>query len=93
MEKRIELQDNDQQKEFFLYDGDKKIGELTFSVKDGYMIISHTGVNVEYRGQGLAEKLVLKGIDYAKENNLKIRPYCSYVSGYMMKHPEYQDIL
>lgn len=93
METTIKLEMNQNNGEFFLFDQDKKIGELTFSIKDHYMIMSHTGVNVEYRGQGLAEKLVLAGIDYARENSLKIRPYCSYVSAYISRHEEHQDLL
>ena len=69
------------------------VGELTFLLRDGEMIINHTGVNPDLRGQGLAEKLVLKAVDYARENQLKIRPFCSYVSVYIGRHPEVQDVI
>ena len=57
------------------------------------MLINHTGVNPELRGQGFAEKLVLEAVDYARKNKLKILPFCSYVSVYVGKHPEVQDVL
>ena len=57
------------------------------------MIINHTGVNPDLRGQGLAEKLVLEAVDYARKNKLKIIPFCSYVSVYVGKHPEVQDVI
>ncbi|MBF0598156.1 GNAT family N-acetyltransferase [Faecalibacter rhinopitheci] len=70
------------------------VGELTFVIKDNsQMIINHTGVNPDLRGRGYAEKLVLKAIEFARLNHLKILPYCSYVSVYISKHPEVQDIV
>ena len=71
----------------------KAVGELTFILKEEQMIINHTGVNPDLRGQGLAEKLVLEVVDYARKNKLKIIPFCSYVSVYVGKHPEVQDVI
>ena len=69
------------------------VGELTFMIRNKDMIVNHTGVNPNLRGQGLAEKLVLKAVDYARENELKIKPYCSYVSVYFSRHPELKDVI
>jgi uncharacterized protein len=74
-------------------DANKAVGELTFMLKGEQMLINHTGVNPELRGQGLAEKLVLEAVDYARKNKLKIIPFCSYVSVYVGKHPEVQDVI
>lgn len=71
----------------------KAVGELTFILKEEQMIINHTGVNPDLRGQGLAEKLVLEAVDYARKNKLKIIPFCSYVSVFVGKHPEVQDVI
>lgn len=71
----------------------KEVGELTFMLKVEQMIINHAGVNPELRGQGLAEKLVLEAVEYARKNQLKIIPFCSYVSVYLGKHPEVQDVI
>lgn len=92
---RIELKINDSKGVFELRDEhDIQVGELTFLVRDKeQMIINHTGVNPILRGQGLAEKLVLKAVEYARDNQLKILPFCSYVSVYIGKHPEVQDII
>ena len=74
-------------------DTNNAVGELTFILKAEQMLINHTGVNPELRGQGLAEKLVLEAVDYARKNKLKILPFCSYVSVYIGKHPEVQDVI
>ncbi|MCA4780736.1 N-acetyltransferase [Empedobacter stercoris] len=74
-------------------DNNKEVGELTFMLKEEQMIVNHTGVNPGLRGKGLAEKLVLEAVKYARKNQLKIIPFCSYVSVYIGKHPELQDVI
>ena len=91
---KIELNLEGKNGAFILLDeNNKEVGELTFMLKEKQMLINHTGVNPELRGQGLAEKLVLEAVDYARKNQLKIIPFCSYVSVYVGKHPEVQDVI
>jgi uncharacterized protein len=47
----------------------------------------------ELRGQGLAAKVVLEALEYAKEKNLKVIPGCWYVRKFLEKHTEYQVIV
>lgn len=49
-----------------------------------------TVVPKELAGHGVGSKLVKHVLDYAAENGLKVRPDCSFVKGYIDKHPEYQ---
>ena len=92
---KIELKMNGNNGVFELLDEQNiAVGELTFLVRDNkQMLINHTGVNPNLRGQGLAEKLVLEAVDYARKNQLKILPFCSYVSVYIGRHPEVQDVV
>ncbi len=53
----------------------------------------HTLVPPELRGQGLAAQVVKAGLDYARANNLRVVPTCSYVASYIERHPQYQDLL
>jgi predicted GNAT family acetyltransferase len=54
------------------------------------MLFTHTGVPVEFRGQGIAEQLVLAGFKHAKKHGLEIVPICSYVARVLQRHKEYQ---
>lgn len=72
------------------------IGELTYFSPENekhVIFLNHTWVNPDKRGKGIAEKLVLEAIKYAIENNLKIKPTCSYVVYYFKRHPKYADLL
>jgi uncharacterized protein len=53
----------------------------------------HTWVAPRLEGQGIAAKLVQTGLAYARANGFKVLPTCSYVAGYMRRHPETLDLL
>jgi predicted GNAT family acetyltransferase len=52
----------------------------------------HTYVPDELRGRGIAGKLVARALDLAREQGLAVIPTCSYVQGFLERHPEYQDL-
>ena len=77
-----------------LNDEAKEIGEMTWSDEGpDIMIIDHTFVDPEYRGQKLAEKLVLNGVELARREGKKIIPLCPYAKKEFERKPEYQDVL
>lgn len=55
------------------------IAEMTF-VRDGEhrVIINHTYVNVNYRGQGIADRLFELVVEKMQQENRKVIPVCSY---------------
>ncbi|CAM4401437.1 GNAT family N-acetyltransferase [Paenibacillus tarimensis] len=56
------------------------------------LIIDHTYVTESMRGQKLAENLVKKVVEYARENDRKVVPACSYAYAQFRRHKEYQDV-
>ncbi len=62
-------------------------------IQDGKnFVITHVGVYPELRGQGIAGKIVEVGLEYAKENSLRVVPMCSYAAAYIRRHPEYAEL-
>jgi uncharacterized protein len=53
----------------------------------------HTEVPERLRGKGLAATLAENGLQYARENRLKVDVVCPLVQGFVAKHPEYADLL
>lgn len=80
---------------FFIGDDEQNpIAQITFKDKDENTIIAdHTYVSEQLRGQGIAGKLFAELIRYAREENKKIVPECSYVKAKMEKGSEYEDLL
>ncbi|MER2117389.1 MAG: GNAT family N-acetyltransferase, partial [Enterococcus casseliflavus] len=49
-------------------------------------------VDPAYRGQGLAEKLVAKGVEKARKEQKKIIPLCPFAKKEFERKPEYADV-
>lgn len=76
------------------FDGDEKVGYCQYQVKeDKLWDIQHTVVNKAYGGKGLAGKLLDAVVDYAKENEIKLIPTCSYAKRKFDENPDkYGDV-
>ena len=57
------------------------------------LVMTHTLVPPQLRGRGIAEKLVRVALEHARSERLRVVPACSYVSGYIARHPEFQPLL
>jgi len=66
---------------------------LDYSLSAGSVVFTHTGVPPAYQGQGLAARLVEAGLQWAREQGLKVVPACSYVHVYIQRHPEWQNLV
>ena len=66
---------------------------LDYMLKGKIIIFTHTGVPPAIGGRGLGSKLVKTGLGYARENHLQVRSLCWFVSKYIRRHSEYQELL
>ena len=65
---------------FFIFgeNGDE-LAKLTYRKEGEKLFFESTVVSPELRGQGIAGELFEAGVKYARENNYKIVPVCSYI--------------
>lgn len=56
-------------------------------------VMVHTEVPPPIEGEGIAGKLVAAALDFARAEHLRVIPLCPYVTDFVRKHPEYQDLL
>lgn len=57
------------------------------------LVLDHTWVPPEQRGQGIAAGLTRVALDYARSESLAVVPECPYVAAFIRKHPEYRDLV
>jgi predicted GNAT family acetyltransferase len=78
---QFQHQNNAQKGEFFLNDAaGQRIAEISYVWRDATTIVAdHTWVDDSLRGQGMARQLLDVLVEYAREQQLKIVPVCSYV--------------
>lgn len=55
-------------------------------------VITHVGVHPEFRGRGVAGRIVQVGLEYAREKSMRVIPMCSYAAAYIRRHPEYAEL-
>jgi predicted GNAT family acetyltransferase len=79
---------------FYIEEDGEWIAEMTYTKSGPNAIaVDHTEVDEKLRGQGIGEKLVRRAVEFARENNLKIKPTCPYTRKVIDATPEFQDIL
>jgi len=92
-ELNIQFEEDNRRGRFFADLGDGHEAEMTFARNHKQMIIDHTGVPKQFEGQGIAAKLVVAGVEFARENKRKIVPVCPYVVVQFKRHKEWADVL
>ena len=82
-------------KGIFYVEKDKKmLAEMVYTMPSpDKMIIEHTEVSEELKGQGAGAQLVKEAVEYARSNNIKIIPLCPFANSVFKKKPEYADVL
>lgn len=67
---------------------------LDYAVRDGGVLdYRRTFTPPPLRGQGIAREVVLFGLDYARDNGIKIIPTCPYVAKIIRENPSYADLV
>ncbi|MER2088306.1 MAG: GNAT family N-acetyltransferase [Sporosarcina sp.] len=70
----------------------KMLAEITWTILGDVMVMDHTYVSPDLRGQGVAKKILDRAADYAREQVLKMEPVCSYVVTAFERYKEYEDV-
>jgi len=70
-----------------------EVSHAIYEVQEDTIIIISTYTQPQYRGRGLAARLMRAIVDFAEEKGLNIKPACSYAVRFFKKHPEYEHII
>lgn len=73
-------------------DGDV-IGVADYRVQDDTIYFTHTEVEPDKRGDGVADTLVRAALEDVRQNTeLRVVPQCSYVAAWLRRHEDFQDL-
>lgn len=79
----------------FTIEGDdqEQLADMEISVANNNLTVFHTEVSEKLKGQGVGMKLISKMVEYARANQLKVIPLCTFVSAQFQRHPDqYADV-
>ena len=66
---------------------------LSYNIFNDKINFSSTFTPPEFRGKGIAKIIVEYAFNYAKDNDLKVIPTCSYVQAFVERNDNYKDLL
>ena len=64
-----------------------------YRVEQGRVVLIHTEVPQEFSGQGIASRLASGTFQLLRKTGRKAIPKCPFMGRFIMKHPEYADIV
>ena len=68
-------------------------GVAAYELSDGVITFTHTVVGDDFEGQGVGSALARTALDSARERGLAVVPRCSFIAGWIAKHPDYADLV
>lgn len=90
----ISFKDDGKKGAFFIQKDEELQAEMTFVwAGEKKIIIDHTEVSEQLKGQQAGKKLVQKAVDFARERQIKILPLCPFAKRVIETHADYGDVL
>jgi predicted GNAT family acetyltransferase len=84
---------NADSKRYELFVGETLASLADYRVEDDRVVIFHTETRDDFRGQGLAAKLVRWMLDDIRARGQTVVPDCWFVTDFIEAHPEYRDLV
>ena len=75
-------------------EGREGVAELTYSrIGPKTLTADHTGVPVDWRGEGLGQALVERLVADARDDGVRIIAICPFIKAQLRRHPEWSDVM
>lgn len=89
----ISVTDNPADQRFEIHAGTELAGFLEYRSRANRIALVHTEIDSAFEGRGLASHLISHVLDQARTRSLEVLPHCPYVRGYILRHPEYLELV
>jgi predicted GNAT family acetyltransferase len=74
-------------------DGERRLGLAAYRRRGDQVVFTHTEVDSGSGRQGLGSTLVRAALDDVRSTGGNVVPQCSFVAGWIQRHPGYQDLV
>ena len=90
----IKHKDNGKKGEFFVGEDNHHLAEMAYTwAGESMLIIDHTDVSDELRGQSVGRKLLDQLVAMARRKNVKVIPLCPFSKSVFDKDESIRDVL
>lgn len=87
------VRDNPEARRFEISVDGELAGFAQYRLSGDRITFTHTEVDDEFEGQGLATVLVTHALDDVRSRGLGVLPVCPYVRRFIARNPEYLDLV
>jgi predicted GNAT family acetyltransferase len=89
-----DIRHNPSQRRYEAWIDDELAGVASYRLEGDVAVFDHTVVEPAFGGRGVAGRLVGFALDDVRAaGQWRVRPACSFVVGFVAKHPDYADLL
>lgn len=85
--------DAPEQSRYEIRDGDRLLGQAAYQRRGDQVVFTHTEVDSDAGHSGLGSTLVRAALDDVRGKGGSVVPMCSFVRGWIERHPEYRDLV
>jgi predicted GNAT family acetyltransferase len=89
----LRVADNPDAERYEVFADGELAGFVTYGLQDGRIVLRHTEVDDAFEGQGVGSGLVSRVLEDVRARGLEVLPLCSFVRGYIARHPDYLDLV
>ncbi len=87
------MRDVPEQNRYEIRDGDRLLGIADYDRRGDQVRFTHTEVDPSAGESGLGSTLVRAALDDVRAKGGSVVPLCSFVRGWIGKHPDYADLV
>lgn len=90
----VRVSDEEEQHRYEAHVDGALAGFAAYELSDGTITFTHTEVDDRYEGLGVGSALARLALDdVAEKGERKVVPQCSFIAGWIDKHPEYTPLV
>lgn len=93
MDSRITIRNSPESGSYDAVLGDRVVGTIVYERRDNRMVIRHTVVDPEFRGQGIAKVLAQAALDDLVKDGTTLTNYCGFIADYIERNPAYAKVV
>ncbi len=92
-EARPDVVDNPEKSRYIASLDGEPVGLAAYRLDHGVIEFTHTIVDEEFEGRGIATDMIHSAMADARARNLKVVAGCSFVEHFLAENPEYSDLV
>ncbi|MBB3086016.1 GNAT family N-acetyltransferase [Geodermatophilus sabuli] len=74
-------------------EGDRVLGLAAYERQGDQVVFTHTEVDPDQEGDGVGSTLARGALDDVRSRGLRVVPRCSFIRGWIERHPDYADLV